>query len=241
MAPRNWNRNHYDPWVFVNRQHINQQNLSQYYVQQQQNQELLNRTQVLRPARKGSDFISGPSKSEVEQVLRQPLQPVKVVNAEKADRAALSGDEIRIYRPQVERPAESSDVLRPAREAVKQEAIRPAQREASPFEPVQPNAGRNTSPAREPQVLPQSRQPDTRREERVIRPQVQPARPAERPAERARNPVMQQQRAIPQSPAPSQTREFRPQPAPQQAPRQVEQRVERPLRAVPQGAEQRKE
>ncbi|WP_207493563.1 DUF6600 domain-containing protein [Aridibaculum aurantiacum] len=104
MAPNNWNRGyHNDPWVFVNSQYINHHNLSQFYVPQTRNQQLLGSTDVVRPPRTGTGYHPGPDRTEVERHTRQQIRPIRITDADRADRSEISNDEIRIYRPKVEK------------------------------------------------------------------------------------------------------------------------------------------
>ena len=171
MAPNNWNRNHYDPWVFVNGQHMNRRNLSDYYVQNQQNQQLLNDTRVIRPERKGP-FNPGPAKTDIERVTHEPITPVKVVDAPQPEKGTLSNNEFRIYRPEKTvlapnagvRPQQTDQVqptTRPARERVFSNERYPARspQQNEPLRPVtRPQQPRPTEQPRNAEPAPQFQQ-----------------------------------------------------------------------------------
>jgi len=245
-------------YVFVSATYVNSPSMSTYYIPRGQNAVYYNRSAVVTTTyydKAGNNtYYAGPQGAEVERYTGSPVKQVTVVQSASPDRASVSGNQITMFRPAVQKP-DNNDAAKPAPRTVFQRGdvtpiaqrpvlTRPNQPRVAPF---QQENNQRQAPTNQPQQRPvqeQQRQPTQQQQPQqkpIQEQQHQPVQPQQqsqpKPAQvQQRQPVQPQPQkpAQPQQRQPTQGPTSQHPPVQQVAPRQQKQKQAKPKKQQPQ-------
>jgi hypothetical protein len=104
-------------WVFIPNRHIHHQYAYRYYTPSKNKVKIYNNTTIINNTvvYNNHNYIGGPQRREVEKVTRRVVPVYKVQSSNAPGRAAVSRNEVNIYRPQVQESRERTVEARPSR------------------------------------------------------------------------------------------------------------------------------
>jgi hypothetical protein len=108
----------YNNWSFVPCRYINSPRVNNYYVDRQQNVNIINNTTIINNTRvinNNNIYIAGPSASEVERNTHQKLNTVKIVQRNKPGDAQVSGNKLTMYKPVIKDVPQQTRTIKPAK------------------------------------------------------------------------------------------------------------------------------
>jgi hypothetical protein len=108
----------YNNWSFVPCRYINSPRVNNYYVDRQQNVNIINNTTIINNTRvinNNNVYIAGPSASEVERNTHQKLNTVKIVQRNKPGDAQVSGNKLTMYKPAIKDVPQQTRTIKPAK------------------------------------------------------------------------------------------------------------------------------
>ena len=108
----------YDYWSFVPSRYINSPRINNYYVNRQQNINIINNTTIINNTRvinNNNRYITGPSADEVERNTREKIKPVKIVQRNRAGGTEVTGNRVTMYRPGVKEAPQQNQNWKPAK------------------------------------------------------------------------------------------------------------------------------
>jgi hypothetical protein len=95
---------HNDHWIFVNNRDIERTDINIYYVNQTDHDRIIRNSTVIQNTyidnSRHTTYVTGPSRSQVQQVTGRTITPVIVKENDKPGKE-ISNGQIRIYRPQI--------------------------------------------------------------------------------------------------------------------------------------------
>ena len=95
---------HNDHWIFVNNRDIERTDINIYYVNRTDHDRIMRNSTVIQNTyidnSRHSTYVTGPSRSQVQQVTGRTITPVIIKENNKPGKE-ISNGQIRIYRPQV--------------------------------------------------------------------------------------------------------------------------------------------
>ena len=104
-------------WAFVPRQHIYEQNINNYYINQTKNVTIVNNTTVINnnyyTTNNTAVYAKGPDAKEVEQATHTRITPMAVKETTKPGTSQLSNGALTMYKPAVKADNNQSNI-RPA-------------------------------------------------------------------------------------------------------------------------------
>jgi hypothetical protein len=118
-------------WTFLPSRYICSPNLRPYYIDRGRNVTIINNTTIINNVhvnnngRNGS-YYTGPRVDNMQRVIGQPVRTFAVNTASRPGQAVVSNNQVRIFRPTVERTA--NDHAAPAR-VYNMQDVRPANRQ----------------------------------------------------------------------------------------------------------------
>ncbi len=212
-------------YVFVQAQYINSPSVSTYYMPRNTSATYFTRSSVVSNTYGSNNtYYAGPPRDEVERATGTPVQQVNMVSVNSPERGGVSGNEVRMFRPSVQQPA--NNVAKPAPPKVFQpNEVQPvAQRQVLtqtnqartvPYNPENVQHANNTPQEQNRGQVPAQQQP-----------QRQPAQ--QQPVQAQHSQFQEPQRAQQQQPAQQQ----------QANPAQNQQRFQQPAKQQPQQSRQ---
>ncbi len=143
-------------WVFLPRRYFGDRWAYRYYLPRQRNVYIIHNTTVINNVHvyQNNRYYAGPSRTEVVRATHRNIRPVRITEASRPEGSRLSGNQLQLYRPAVQRSSAT---------------------------PSAPSTGRQTAPASRPQRTfgegqrAESNQP-ARGNSREVRPQRAPER-----------------------------------------------------------------
>ena len=94
-----------DHWTFVGERDFCRSDLDRHYIDRSTNITIINNTTVINTTNvdrsRRTTYVSGPDRTEVERVTSQAVRPIAVRENDRPGQS-VSGDQMRIYRPQVQ-------------------------------------------------------------------------------------------------------------------------------------------
>jgi hypothetical protein len=155
-----------DRWIFVRDMDITNPDIRHHYLDRHNSVVIINNSTVIinsaRDHRRNAVYIAGPDRGDVERVTRTRVDPV-VIREDNRPGHRLSGNELQIYRPQIENRTRNGQ--------------RPAPQRVMRLNDVRPETERNGS-IRQREALPPPTQNPTRTDQ-PARPPVQTTPPAQ--------------------------------------------------------------
>lgn len=140
-------------WIFIPHGRIYHRNVYGYYSPYAHHRtkiKIINRTTVINNTvvYNNYNYFTGPSRREIERSTRQIVPVYNVRSSEAPGRAALSRNEVRLYRPEIEQPRGRSVEARPSR-VLEADEVRSARssRTLSPGNSNTGQSGRSESPS----------------------------------------------------------------------------------------------
>ena len=89
-------------WAFVRHEYINQRNINNYYINQQNNRNIINNTTIINNYNSGAPvrtFNPGPSVKEVEAITKTVIRPLKVNESPLPGITKINNNTLTIYKP----------------------------------------------------------------------------------------------------------------------------------------------
>jgi len=109
---------HHDRWIFVRNGDIGRSNVYSYTVNRTSNTTIINNTTVIQNTRTNTQnnktYIAGPDRNDVQRVTGRPVRQVAIQEATQPGQM-LKGDQLRIYKPAVQRNGNSGQKSAPAK------------------------------------------------------------------------------------------------------------------------------
>ena len=232
-----------DHWVFVNEHYMGRHDINHYYGPRSSNQTYINNSTVINNTYVDNSthttYVSGPRREEVQKATGRDIKPV-AVKSDTRPGEKMNGNQLNIYRPNVNRAAAEA---KPARVATKEEVKPPAERPVMKGNAPAPRSNNAKAPGNDSRTAPRNNQAAPQQRQAPA-PGKQPlnAKPASQPRSTNNNaaprqqrtpaqqqpkqqPVQQQpkQQPIPQQRQPQPQQRQAPAPAPQQRPQPQQQ------------------
>lgn len=152
MAPGVYYSSGYRPpascWTFVPQQHITQVNVYNYHVRN--NTTIYNNVTVVNNSGTYNDqkYFSGPRAEEVTQRTGKPVTRHNISASNKPGQTVVRGNELTIYRPNIEKSTERTVAPANARRLENVKPVNVESRSDNPTKNVQPNTNGKAAPQR---------------------------------------------------------------------------------------------
>src|SRR5439155_27270183 len=92
-------------WTFVGERDLDRSDLDRHYIDRSTNITIINNTTIINTTHVDENrrtvYVSGPERTEVERATSKAVRPIPVRENDRPGQA-LSNDQMRIYRPQVQ-------------------------------------------------------------------------------------------------------------------------------------------
>jgi hypothetical protein len=150
-----------DRWVFLPTQHLGNPNVEYYYGPRSSNKTIIRNTTIINNTYVDNStnvtYVTGPRREEVEKASGKSIQ-TKTVRMASQPGTTVNGDEVRIYRPTVEKEYRSGMAPAPREVKTKEEVKTIRQREAEEQRPQPVKIEQPHQPKQQPRKVPAEQQ-----------------------------------------------------------------------------------
>ena len=233
----------YNQWTFVRDRDFGRRNITNYYVNSNNNITIINNSTIINNTRvnksRNVTYNAGPARAEVEKHSGKKFEPVVIQERNKPGQT-MNQNNLQIYRPQVQKNVPNGQKPAPARVSDIKDVKSPAQRGSAnhppttdPVEKHQPLPPQRTTEPLKQQPLQQQHQAQPVKQQPVPQKPPQQQQPQKQQPQKQqpqpRQPQKQQpQKQQPQKQQPQQQQPQRQQPQPQQPQKQQPQKQQPP-------------